>query len=258
MQSKQKRWIFLFGLIVFTILLLGGNALFFYQDMLGDDFWGGNQAPSLRLGQAAHWFYDVSAGALKCPAFIGRGQTLLVNQALKNRTDTKQIALVYVFFSSADETQSEIGEYAEFSLLPQETLRPEWQIGAENIGEDGTIRVRTYVGNKAANAFGAARACTVRYLQIGPVGGNLAGYGIAFLLLVGFWYFWVLVNKAYQMPRKPKADRDAWKGSAGTLTLISLINFFGSGMLTRFANLFAILVLAVLILRPNESLRRVN
>ena len=258
---KNKRAL-IAGFAVFTILLVAYNAVVFYQDSLGDDFWGGQEAPLLRVPGTtetnAHWFFDVSAGKLKCPKFIGANETKTIGLELVNSSNEDQTAIVHAFFSAPHEAEGLKGSFSEYKVPPKSSLQASWQVGPENLGPDRTVRARIYSGNKAGNAYGETRLCTVRYMQFGSIGGNLAGFGLIALLLAGFWIFWCALNRSLDIPRMNRSDRDAWRVFAVVLTLVTFANLLSSGLGLRIVNLFAILIVAIFVLRPTETLHRAN
>lgn len=262
MKPYRNKRALIAGFAVFTILLVAYNALVFYQDSLGDDFWGGREAPLLRVPGTsetkAHWFFDVSAGKLNCPKFIGANETKTIGLELVNSSKEVQTAIVHTFLSAPHEAEGVTGNFTEHIVPPNSSLQAAWQIGPENLGPDRTVRARIYSGNKAGNAYGETRLCTVRYMQFGSIGGNLAGYGLIALLLAGFWIFWFALNRSLDIPRMNRSDRDAWRVFAVVLTLVTFANLLSSGLGLRIVNLFAILIVAIFVLRPTETLHRAN
>jgi hypothetical protein len=95
-------------------------------------------------------------------------------------------------------------------------------------------------------------------MQFGSIGGNLAGFGLIALLLAGFWIFWCALNRSLDIPRMNRSDRDAWRVFAVVLTLVTFANLLSSGLGLRIVNLFAILIVAIFVLRPTETLHRAN
>ncbi len=125
-----------------------------------------------------------------------------------------------------------------------------WELGPANLRPDATIRLRVYSGNKYQATMSDVRGCTIRFLQIGSIGGELAGYGTFILLLVLLWGSFAFLVKGNCRQNAMRRALSTRRGLAVTITLMSLINFFGGGLLARIFVLLGVLALVVFSVQP--------
>lgn len=236
-----------------VLALLAANLVYIFQDGMGDDFWGGAQAPRLSttsFGEEGLASFDVRAGRLSCPRFIGLSETKTARLRLHTRSTREEEAAIVAFISDPNSPTGSQMLSEELVLPARGEVYQTWELGPANLRPDATIRLRVYSGNKYQATMSDVRGCTIRFLQIGSIGGELAGYGTFILLLVLLWGSFAFLVKGNCRQNAMRRALSTRRGLAVTITLMSLINFFGGGLLARIFVLLGVLALVVFSVQP--------